>query len=83
MDCPDCGVALVSDQLEILDSNPLFVAMILGKAFPNCKEAMESEEYSPTKVKGLMMRRHMQSSSDEKYLLLALQHINTAVYRKS
>jgi hypothetical protein len=77
----DAGIALVTDQLEIISCNPTFAGILLGKELDRDKVPRYAQD--AVNLTGAMLRRYIQNTGDERFLLLALQHLSRAVYSES
>jgi hypothetical protein len=76
----DAGIAIVTNKLEIVDCNHAFAAIVLGKDLK--QEKLEQYWPDASNLKGAMLRRYISNTVEEKYLLLALQHLANAVFSK-
>jgi hypothetical protein len=79
LSCQDTvGIAMVDENLMILDCNPLFAAILLGQELTQAQDRMDRIWHDPSLVKGSVMQKHIHSPEEHTSLLRAMQHINSS-----
>jgi hypothetical protein len=77
--CQDTGIAIMSEDLVLLDCNSVFAALLMGKDL----DAGAVERVSSEALKGTMLQSYVQSTEELRNLILAMQYINSAVVGES